>query len=144
MRIGDVAMLLFAHKFSAGDYRFCRVVKVFEDTDTKVPESTEGTETDLTLTEADLTEDDPLVRTCVVEVAPRGARAIIYPHPKYRLTKMTVPVQRLCVYLPVEDQVKYAPGPQQITLDPAPEASGQEVAEVPVSPTSEASAPPSR
>lgn len=86
IREGDVAMLLFEHKFSAADYRMCRVIKAFKDSD------------------QDNSEDEPLVRTCVVEVAPKGTRSIIYPSPKYRLTKMTVPVQRLCVYLPIEEQ----------------------------------------
>ena len=40
----------------------------------------------------------------MVEVAPKGSRSIIYPSPKYKLTRMTVPVQRLCVYLPIEEQ----------------------------------------
>ena len=52
----------------------------------------------------DTREDGPLVRTYEVEVTPRGARSINYPSPKYKLTEMTVPIQRLCVFLPIEEQ----------------------------------------
>ena len=52
----------------------------------------------------DTLEDGPLVRTYEVEVAPRGARSIIFSSPKYKLTEMTVPIQRLCVFLPIEEQ----------------------------------------
>ena len=104
IRVGDVAMLMFAHKFSAGDYRLCQVFRVFADADT------------------DNLEDDPLVRTCIVEVAPKGARAILYPSPRYKLTKMTVPVQRLVVFLPVEDQ---SATHAEVVEDPVlPQASG--------------------
>ena len=86
VRVGDIALLMFKSKVSAGDYRLCRVSKVFEDQD------------------EDTFEDNPLVRTCEVQVAPKAARAITYPSPAYKLTTMTVPVQRLCIFLPKEAQ----------------------------------------
>ena len=86
VKVGDIALLLFKGKLSTADYRLCRVHKVFPDED------------------EDNEEDSPLVRTCVVQVAPKGARSINYPSPKYKLIEMTVPVQRLCVFLPVEEQ----------------------------------------
>ena len=81
IKVRDIALLLFKGKLSTADYWLCRVHKVFPDED-------EDTE-----------EDSPLVRTCVVQVAPRGTRSINYPSPRYKLTEMTFPVQRLCVFL---------------------------------------------
>ena len=77
-------MLMFKHKFSAADYQLCCVSKILKDEDKD--------------------QDEPLVRTCEVEVAPKNARKILHPNPAYRLTPMTDPVQRWCIFLPVEDQ----------------------------------------
>ena len=52
----------------------------------------------------DTMEDDSLVRTCEVEVAPKAARSIKLPNSAVKLTPITVPVQRLCVFLPIEEQ----------------------------------------
>ena len=64
-----------------------------------------------------------------MEVAPKGARSIIYPSPKYRLTSMTVPIQRLCVYLPVEEQGPKAKESQDRQVEPEAEAQSEVISQ---------------
>lgn len=80
VRPGDVALLKFPHKVAAADYRLCRVDEVVHD------------------------PEDGLVRTVAVLVPPKKARMISYPDKSITMTRMEVPIQRLAVFLPVEDQ----------------------------------------
>ena len=82
VRPGDVALLKFNKKVAPADYRMCRVAEVIHD------------------------PEDGLVRTVVVKVPPSARRMISYPDPKKKLkmVSMTVPIQRLCVFLPAEEQ----------------------------------------
>jgi len=80
VRPGDVALLKFPHKVAAADFRLCRVEEVVHD------------------------PEDGLVRTAAVLVPPKRARLISYPDKSVKMTRMEVPVQRLAVFLPVEDQ----------------------------------------
>ena len=82
LRPGDVALLKFNKKVAAADYRLCRVKEVIHD------------------------PEDELVRTVIVEVPPSARRMVNYPDPKKKLkmVSMTVPIQRLCVFMPAEDQ----------------------------------------
>ena len=87
VRPGDVALLKFTKKVAPADYRLCRVAEVIHD------------------------PEDGLVRTVVVKVPPSSRRMIKYPDPKKKLkmVSMTVPVQRLCVFLPAEKQADSVP-----------------------------------
>ena len=82
VRPGDVGLLKFNKKVAAADYRMCRVAEVIHD------------------------PEDGLVRTVVVKVPPSARRMITYPDPKKKLkmVSMTVPIQRLCIFLPAEEQ----------------------------------------
>ena len=77
-----MALLKFNKKVAAADYRLCRVKEVIHD------------------------PEDELVRTVIVEVPPSARRMVNYPDPKKKLkmVSMTVPIQRLCVFMPAEDQ----------------------------------------
>ena len=81
----------------------------------------------------DYIQEDPQVRTCQGQVNPKRVKKTNYTFPMHMHMQKITSVQRLCVYLPIEDKVKYAPGVQDLSQDLHLKAGGQEASEGPSS-----------